>query len=165
MVSSSPYHFPGCKSRLLFYLSDISNMDALNISAFAVSIITLSVVFVKTIKKCKCTKSGLVIERRDESGMEEQHSFILQMVKMLKNFTPRRPKNPGSPCIENNQPLSPDGDIEISSSEPICEEKHIKIPPLKTTDITHANLQPPSIGYKRAPGLVSITIDGEKAGP
>jgi hypothetical protein len=149
-------------------------MDAFNISAFAVSIITLSVVFVKTIKKCKCNKSGLVIERRDESGIEEQHGFILQMVKLLKNFTPRRSKNPSSPCIENSQPSSSGGDIEIASPEPICEEKHIKIPPLKTSDIAlkhpqpiHLDKeQPPSmVGYERAPELVSITVHREKAGP
>ena len=66
-------------------------MEAINLTALLTSIITLLIVFVKTIRKCKCYRGGIEIERRDENGVESQHHFILELLQSIKtNFTPRR---------------------------------------------------------------------------
>lgn len=66
-------------------------MDPASLSAILLSVISLTVVFIKAIRKCKCNSAGIEIERRDDTGREEQYSFILELVKSLKtNFTPRK---------------------------------------------------------------------------
>lgn len=81
-------------------------MEPLTLSAFVVSVLSILAVFIKTIRKCKCDKSGLEIERTDVNGVEEQHRFIIELVKSLKNnFTPRKKS---TQATEESQEAQPD---------------------------------------------------------
>lgn len=84
-------------------------MEALNLTALITSVIAMIIVFIKTIRKCKCGKGGIEIERRDE--IDRHHSFIIDLLKSIKtNFTPRRFLEK-KPSLEENNTTMPSLEI------------------------------------------------------
>lgn len=80
--------------------------DQISLGALIVAIISAILIFLKYIRKCVCNRSGIEIERDNpdklrQSQLEEQQKFTLELIRILKNYTPR--KNPPSTLTHNSQ--------------------------------------------------------------
>jgi hypothetical protein len=114
-------------------------MEPISLSALLLSAISIIAIFVKTIRKCKCNSTGLEIERRDETGREEQYHFILELVKSLKsNFTPRKKDLSDKSTKSTKSTKSSDKDSPIMTQQVVNDFDTLQpvLPMLKIVDKT-----------------------------
>lgn len=83
-------------------------VDGVSIGALIIALISALVLFLKSIKKCKCDSSGVYMEREinmenggnmGTSGQTQtQQDFTLKLIQALKNSTPRSNSNKQPVC-------------------------------------------------------------------
>jgi hypothetical protein len=79
-------------------------VEGVSIIALLMSIVSGLVLFFKSVKKCKV--GSLEIEReREKDDTEQQHEFTLNLVKTLKNCTPRNNKSDDNSLEHNEKEL------------------------------------------------------------
>ena len=62
-------------------------MEPITITALALSITSGLVIFVRSIRKCRCSKQGLFLERDTEKDeLSNQQEFTLKLIELMQTY-------------------------------------------------------------------------------
>lgn len=86
-------------------------MDGISIAGLVLGVASGLVLFIKSIRKCKCTKQGISLERESNDELGKQQDFTIKLIELLQAY----PKQ----CQEN---VSPDDGISGGGRSEISEE-------------------------------------------
>jgi hypothetical protein len=70
-------------------------MDGISIAGLVLGIGSGLVLFIKGVRKCKCTKRGISLERESNNELGRQQEFTLKLVELLHTYPKEFPDVPG----------------------------------------------------------------------
>lgn len=66
-------------------------MEPVSIIALSLSVISGLVMFIKGIKKCKCSKQGVMVERDiEKDALSNQQEFTLKLIELMKTYDEKK---------------------------------------------------------------------------
>ena len=63
-------------------------MEVATIGGLVVGILSSLAIFIKGIRKCKCTRRGLTLERETKDDLQKQQEFTIKLIKLLQTYPP-----------------------------------------------------------------------------
>ena len=61
-------------------------MDVISIGGLVLGIVSSIAIFIKGIRKCKCTGRGLTLERESKDDLQKQQDFTIKLIKLLQTY-------------------------------------------------------------------------------
>lgn len=103
-------------------------MDVVSIGGLVLGILSSIAIFIKGIRKCKCTRRGLTLERETKDDLQKQQEFTIKLIKLLQTYPPPENGQEYSNNVEEKEGQSSGGLSEISEEvAPEIKEQMIRM--------------------------------------